>query len=427
LVFAAFLAQAPGQNGSLDPDFGKVPFDKWFSERETMRVRWSDTVDSPKLSFHQRLVATITVKVDGRDLQDRREGRLVYFVQITDAAGARYQNHGVVDLDKLENVKSIDVEYRPSAFVLPGEYQLATAIFSTATGEHSTRQSRFRVPPPKLDFLRDSWRNLPPVEFLGNQEPPDLWYLPNIAGRLQWASALAAPARLNVVLNIVAPPPSTTARQGESVELAALIPTLRSLAETGAPSLAERIKVLDLSRHRAVFNQDRGEIDWAKLKGALGQGNTASIDIGSLSDRHHDAQFFVREVRKLLTSASEQQPCALVVLSPPVTFESGEDLDPISLEALPACRAFYVRYRAPPPARQMGDIFGGMPGGRRTMGPRGGPMRPPPRAAQVVIDQLEQTLRPLNPRVFDVEAPEQMTRVFMEIERALASGGGARP
>jgi hypothetical protein len=55
-------------------------------------------------------------------------------------------------------------------------------------------------------------------------------------------------------------------------------------------------------------------------------------------------------------------------------------------------------------------------------------MRPPPREPQVVIDQLEQTLRPLNPRVFDVEAADQMTRVFIEIERALASGSNtARP
>jgi len=49
----------------------------------------------------------------------------------------------------------------------------------------------------------------------------------------------------------------------------------------------------------------------------------------------------------------------LVVLTKPVAFESGEDLEPVSLESLPACGVVYIRYRAPvqsasPFDRQMG-------------------------------------------------------------------------
>ena len=41
-----------------------------------------------------------------------------------------------------------------------------------------------------------------------------------------------------------------------------------------------------------------------------------------------------------------------------------------------------------------------------------------------VLDQLEATLKPLKPKVFDVETPEQMTRAFAEIEKALWASSG---
>jgi hypothetical protein len=39
------------------------------------------------------------------------------------------------------------------------------------------------------------------------------------------------------------------------------------------------------------------------------------------------------------------------------------------------------------------------------------------------FDQLEATLKPLSPKVFDVETPEQMTRAIAEIEKALLTSG----
>jgi hypothetical protein len=172
--------------------------------------------------------------------------------------------------------------------------------------------------------------------------------------------------------------------------------------------------LLDLARRRAVFNQDKvHDLDWPRLKAALGEANTASIDVHSLSERHHDAQFFVSQVRGLLRASEE--PCVLVVLTKPVAFESGEDLEPVSLESLPTCRVVYIRYRAPlQPVAPFGQQMGGRGRGARM----GGPMTRD-RPAQDVVDQLEATLKPLKPKVFDVETPEQTTRALAEIEKAL--------
>jgi hypothetical protein len=344
----AFVARPSGQCGTLDPAFQKIPFDQWLGEHQQARFRWTVSAPRAELSFHQRLMAPVEIRLDGRDLETRRgEGELVFFVQIMDRDGARYQDHGSIDLSKLdENIKAANLEYSQRAFFLPGEYRLAVAILDTATGEHSTRQTQFRVAPRQRDLLQDAWRDLPPVEFIGKAESPDSWYLPDIHGRLQWAASVHSPARVNVILNVAPSVPAPGSRRTQSGDLAALLPTLKVISQTGSSSLSERVELLDLARRRAVFDQsDVVVLDWPRLKASLGEANTSSIDVHSLSERHHDAQFFVSQVRKLLRTSEE--PCVLVVLTKPVAFESGEDLEPVSLESLPACSVVYIRYRAP--------------------------------------------------------------------------------
>jgi hypothetical protein len=343
----------------------------------------------------------------------------VFFVQVTDRDGVRYQDHGSIELSKLdENIKAANLEYSQPAFFLPGEYRLAVAILDTATGEHSTRQAQFRVA-PQHDPLPGEWRDLPPAEFIGNQESPDSWYLPDIHGRLQWAASLHSPARVNVILIVVPSVPAPGSRRTQTGDLAALLPTLKAISQTGSSSLSERVELLDLARRRAVFDQKEvHDLDWPLLKASLGEANTASIDVHSLSERHHEAQFFVSQVRSLLRASEE--PCVLVVLTKPVAFESGEDLEPISLESLPPCRVVYIRYRTP---LQPAAPFGRQMGGRGRSARMGDPMtrnRPP----EDVVDQLEATLKPLSPKVFDVGTPEQMTRALAEIEKALLTSDG---
>jgi hypothetical protein len=418
---AALVAQPPGQGGMLDPAFEKIPFDQWLGEHEQTRFRWTASVARAELSFHQRLMATVEIRLDGRDLETRRGlGELVFLVQITDRDGARYQDHGSIDLSKLdENIKAANLEYSQRAFFLPGDYRLAVAILDTATGEHSTRQTQFRVALRQRDLLPDAWRDLPPVEFIGKAESPDSWYLPDIQGRLRWATSVHSPARVNVILNVAPSVPTPGSRRIQSDDLAALLPTLKVISQTGSSSLSERVEVLDLARRRAVFDQnDVHALDWPRLKASFGEANTVSIDVHSLSERHHDAQFFISQVRNLLRTSEE--PCVLVVLTKPVAFESGEDLEAVSLESLPACSVVYIRYRAPV---QSVPSFDRQMGGRGRGARMGGPMtrnRPP----QDVIDQLEATLKPLSPKVFDVETPEQMTRALADIERVLLTADG---
>ncbi len=421
LLSAAFAGRVSGQREVLDPAFEKIPFDQWLGQRDQARFHWTASVPRAELSFHQRLMAKVEIRLDGRDLETRRgDGKLVFLVQITDRDGTRYQHDGGIELNKLdENIKAANLEYSQPAFCLPGDYRLAVAILDTATGEHSARQVQFHVAPMQHDFLPDAWRSLQPVEFIGNQQSPDSWFLPDIHGKLQWAASVHSPARINVILNVAPSAPASGARRTPAGGLEALLPTLKAISQTGSSSLSEHVELLDLPRRRVAFHQDDvRDLDWPRLKASLGEANTSSIDIHSLSDRHHDARFFVSQVRGLLEVSKE--PCVLVVLTTPVAFESGEDLEPVSLEGVAACHVVYIRYRAPVPSvSPVGEQMAGRGRGSRMGGP---PFRNRP--PEAVIDQLESTLKPLGPKVFDVQTPEQMERALADIEKALLSSAG---
>lgn len=442
LLLCAFLtADGAEQPGSLDPDFAKIPFDQWINEKEQTHFHWKAAMLHPELSFHQRMMSQLEIQVDGKDLQSRRgDGNLVFLVQITDRNETRYQTHSKVELSKLDpDIKAADLNYSHKMFLLPGEYRVAVAILYTATGEHSVRQLKLHVDTPENDLLKRAWRDLPAVEFQGKADSPDSWFLPDIQGRLQWAGAVRTAARVNILLN-VAPaamepeqwrpisrgmgrygtyPPSGTngsgpvrEHNGTSVEMAALIPTLKALTQTGSPSISENVALLDLSRRRTVFEQkDVRDLDWPRLKASLGQASTASIDVHALSDRTQDAQYFVSEVRRMVRAS--QNGCTLVVLTNPVSFEKGVDLEPISTEALPACHIFYIRYHTLIQHQYQNSAR--MIGRRGHMG--GGPLTTP--VEHEASDQLEGTLKPLGPKVHDVSMPDQLLKAFVEIEREL--------
>lgn len=417
LLGEAFATQVSAQRGSLDPAFDKVPFEQWLGERQEARFHWSVRVSRAELSFHQRLAATIDIRLDGQDLAARRrDGKLLLLIQIKDAEGTPYQEHGSIELSKLDaDAKDSYIDYSQPAFFVPGDYQLAVAILDSATGEHSSGQLRFRLASPPHEWLKEAWRALPAIEFIGNEASPESWYLPYIRGRLQWAAAVHSPARLNVILNVAPAVPGPGSHRVPSSDLAALLPSLKALSQTGSAALSERVALLDLSRRRTVFDQnDVHDLDWLPLKASLTQASTASIDVHSLADRHEDAQFFVSEVRRLLR-ASADKPCVLAVLTQPVSFDSGEDLEPVSLEALPPCRVFYIRYHV---AEQFVRPLPTQIRGRGRRGRLDGPMIGS-RQMEEAFDQLEATLKPLSPKVMDVETPEQVTKALAEIEKAL--------
>ena len=360
-------------------------------------------------------MARVEVQMDGAELARRRgKGQLVIFVRLTDAEGRPYQDHGSIDLEKIEEgIRNQNVTYAESAFVLPGDYRVAVAIFDTATGEHSAKQEKLHVPAPKNDPLPDAWRDLPPVELIPHAEPPDSWYLPTVAGRLHLPAETRRPVQIAVMVNLTPSERLSHSQQVPERNLGALLPALKVISQMAVRNGSLSVALLDLARRRVTFHQeDIHNLDWPALRDSLKEADAGTIDVKSLEDRHHKVEFFeaqvrgrIRPVAKEKSSGAAAPARVLIVLSNPVEFESGEDLQPIRLAPESDCRVFYIRYHphivppaVPPPA---------LARGRRQR-----PGLPPPAIRETQIDQLAPTLKPLGPQLFDVETPEQFRKAL---------------
>jgi hypothetical protein len=426
LCFYLILASThppAAQNQSLDPAFAKVPFDQWFSGGKQASFRWSAHIFPPRLSHHQRLLTMIRLQVDGADLAKRRgKGELLMLFQVKDAEGRRFQDHGIVDLEKLDqNIKSSDIIYTESVFVMPGDYHLALALYDTATGEHSVKAEKFHVPPLKNDPLPELWRDLPPVEVVPIADPPDGWFLPTLRGRLRAASNTQHPLVIDVIVNVTPTERLTGRRAFQDTNLGVLISPLRTIAEARPANASMNVELVDVARQRVLFRQDGFRIpDWERMKASLTPQMSATIDVQSLEDRRQDAAFLVREIEQRI-AGGDRSSTIVVVLSRPVSFESGQDLPPIEQSARSGTKVFYLRchsqwniqpgsaheYAAEAAASRRG-------GGMISRGPARLPL-------ETLPDQLAPLLDLFAPRLYDIESPEQFRKALATILAEISS------
>ena len=425
VALVAFLAVAAGQpvapRDALDPAFAQLPFDQWLAGGQQSRIDWSVSVSRPQLSAHQRLRAEVEIRLDGTELARRRgEGQLLILVQISDQQGRRYQNHVSMDLAKTEaGVSKQDVVSTFTAFVTPGDYRVVAALYDTASHEHCLRQVRLEVPPLKNDPLPGAWLDLPAVEYVPAADPPDSWYLPSLSGCLRLPLKPRSPVDIDLIVNLTPSESASHSAEMRSLNLSVLVPALKVISEVNGPGVRLNGELLDLSRQRVVFRQeDVHVLDWAAMRPALAPSQAATIDLQSLERHRQSAAFFVAEVARILAAKRDRPRRVLIVLSGPLTFGTRVDLDPIAIDPPADCRVFYIRYHsfqtspaARPPLERSSR--------RGQFGRWGQLSAQDPQALQ--FDQLASTLKPLAPRLFDVDSPEGFRKALASLLADLAN------
>lgn len=435
VISIAAFAQNPPTDSGPDPAFAAIPFDLWLAERDQAHFQWSARVSGGELDSSQRLRARVDIQVDGHELVKRRgRGELAFFVQFSDRDHHVFQSHRAIQLQKVtEAGAKSDFVYTQLALVVPGDYRVDLAILDTNTGEHATFQRALRVAPRKSDPLPDSWRDLPPVEFTEAGDPPEGWFQPHLNGRLHLPLETRRPVRIEVLLNAS---PSATGpgfRTGRvnNQSLGDLLPALKVISQVKVSNGTLNVSLLDITRRQVLFTQDHvdpggQELAWARLQPALGQANPNQIDVRDLADQVRNSQFFVEEVRRRMvgeaapgadSSARPSAGIALVVLSGPMEFASGDDLHPIQLAQRPPGRVFYIRYHAAPRSAPTAGQIPIRPNSKRS---RGLPEPPPELVLQEPLDRLGPLLKPLQPRVFDVYNSEQFRRALADLMKEIA-------
>ena len=420
IIGFTFASPMPAEEGWLDPEFDKVPFVQWLSGGQQTSLRWSERVLPVVLSVHQRLLSRLQVQLDGAEAAKRRgEGELVFYFQFTDAKGRIYQDHTSYDLEKVEKgLSSQDLICTESAFVLPGYYSVAMAIYDTATKEHTVKRDRLRVAPLKFDPLPDAWRGLPPVEFVEAVEAPDRWFAPSAHGKLNLPVAPRRPLEIEVVMNLTPSEGGSRLVGVQDRNLSFLFPVLKLIAQMDGPQVSLNVSLVDISRRRVIFHQeDARELDWESIKKSLSAAKSGSIDVKSLADRQHNAAFFIKEVVRRLTPREAPPGAAgparvVVVLSGPMTFDGYQDLDGLQLKLSPKAELFYIRLQ------NEAALPAGVVLERRRPRSAGSPYPPPgPQRPEMPVfrdpeDQLEPMMKGLEPHLFDVATAEQFRKVL---------------
>jgi hypothetical protein len=423
LAVSPLAAQSgSAQPGLADPIFSQVPFDQWLSGSDQSRMHWNVRVSEPELSPHQRLSAHVDVEVDGAELVRRRgKGQFLVLVQVNDEKGTAWQSHEEMDLEHVEDgMKASNLVFSHFFFVLPGDYSISIAIFATATAEHSVLKRKLHVSPLKNDPLPGALRDLPAVEIVRPEMPPDSWYLPAMRGKLRLAVETHEPVHVDLVVNLTPSERLAGSNRIQNRNLELLLPTTKVLSQVDWGDATFNLAWLDLSRRRVLYQQDNMHgLDWSKAAGSLAELNPGTIDVKSLEKRQFTAEFFLDEIRRRIGEAKGPAPRrtpVVIVLSSAVGFESGQEVHPIALDGATNARVFYIRYQAPP------QITLGQPAapvGRQRRRIQDGTL--PVRVNSVTpADRLEPLLKPLEPRLFDVTTTEQFRKALATILAEIA-------
>jgi len=389
-------------------------------------LRWSAEISASRLGVQQRLVVVLSVRIDGAEFVKRNiPGQVVVFLEIRDQDDRVFRTHRALHFDELKNAGALAaVSLDQYTFILPGDYQVAAAVYDAQSKEHVLKKMKLHVPELARDPLPGSWRNFPEVEFVTITEPPDGWFMPEISSRLSLPVQNARPVRVEVVVN-ESPTELATRRVGRTISrnMGNLIPALKALSQMEIRNGSIDVTLLDLERRKVSFNQEQvSKLDWPRLRAALLDNDPNQIDVHALENHEQNAQFFVSEVRKRLDSTESNgdvplgltaDPArVLIVLSGPMAFPKGQDLRPIEAAPEPGTRVFYIRYYPPRPNFQSEPQLEGMhPRGRLPPAPN----VPAPVRGGATEDSLARTLKPLAPRIFDVTTPTEFRAALAAI------------
>jgi len=404
----------------LDPAFAKAPIESWLTERDSAHFQWSVRTIGGELGHFQRLRTRVEVTVDGNEVARRQgHGELVVFVQFSDGDRRRYQAHGSISLEDANDAAAkSNFIYVQNALAMPGDYRVVVGILDTHSGDHAALERSLHVAPLKNDPLPDSWRGLPAVEFLEGVDPPDVWFQPQLTGRLHLPLETRRDTRLELLVNASpsALGPKYRTGQVNNRSIADVVPSLRVLSDLDLKPGTLNVSMFDLTRRQVLFTQDRinpnhEPLDWPRLRAALMEANPNKIDVHELNDQEQNPQFFVEEVRRRLTGGAA--PAALVILSGPMAFPHGADIRPIEFEGRPTGKVFYVRYH-PPPLRMAVASSQAYLGRRRGFGQSQTQME-----VQEPLDALEPLLKPLAPRVFEVYDAGQFRKALAELMKEI--------
>jgi hypothetical protein len=404
----AFLAIAIGaglamplsaEEPTTNSVFADAPFDKWAAQGNHQEVPWQVQTSADRLSFHQRLIATIQVQVPGPELLKRsHDEHITLLVEVRNGQGVSSRNFGLLDLDNLKpEMKRSDVEFSWQAFAVPGQYELSVALWDKKSGEHNFLRRLFHVDAYRNDPLPEMWRGLDAFEFWGTKrDGPDYMFHADIEGRPNLTLATRRSIEMEVLFDMT---PSAEVFRGSfgyyNHYLGAALPTFKVLNQINLRNGSRRAAAVDLVQRRIVFEQDDGkDLDWAVLRKTLSpDSGPGTVSVKDLQNKQQSPVYLRKEIVRRLKAGSEQankrreSPLhVFVLLGSPMDFYAFPKLPEIEIGDEKDCVIYYLQFEF----SQREGVTG-------------------------AIGNVEKMLKPLKIKSFEVRSADDVRRALAKI------------
>jgi hypothetical protein len=310
IFFSALPSISVAQTDQTKSLFQAVPFNQWVTEGPKEELPWRTRISSPELSLHQRMLVRFEVKLEGREVLKRCcDGRAVALLEIIDFRGQSFRNYTVenirqdrADLNQSVVVLSWDV------FLLPGDYQIAMALYYPGHAGHSLLLKKLVVSRPQNDPLPEAWHGLPTVEFCDPQpEGLDEFLLPHVEGQLNLRVNNQRPIRVEILENLTPYTAELRTPFWYQQRLRIFLPILKSLAQLKTRNGSLNLATMDFARSRLTFEQrdiPDGHLDLTRLKDSLAADATSRVDVHDMRKPDHYGKFFVQEISERLDTDS---------------------------------------------------------------------------------------------------------------------------
>jgi hypothetical protein len=399
LVLSCGIGLAQSQEPTVESVFADAPFNQWAAQGNHQEVPWQVQTSADRLSFHQRLIATIQVQVPGPELLKRsRDEHITLLVEVRNGQGMSSRNFGVLDLAELKpEMKRSDVEFSWQAFAVPGQYELSVALWDRKSGEHNFLRRLFHVDAYRNDPLPEMWRGLDAFEFWGTKrDGPDYMFHSDIESRPNLALATRRPIEMEVLFDMT---PSAEVFRGSygyyNHYLGAALPTFKVLNQINIKNGSRRAAALDLVQRHIVFEQDNGkDLDWAVLRKTLSpDSGPGTISVKDLKNKQQSPVYLREEIVRRLKAGSEhaartgEKPLRVfILLGSPIDFYTFPKLPEIETGEEQDCVVYYLQFEL-----TQGEGF------------RSG------------MSNVEKMLKPLKIRSFEVRSADDVRRALAKM------------
>ncbi|MCU1256298.1 MAG: hypothetical protein JWM83_2597, partial [Candidatus Angelobacter sp.] len=297
---------------TIDSVFADAPFAKWVAQGPRQDVPWQVHMSAGRLSFHQRLIATIQVEVPGPELLKRsHDEHITLLIEVRNGQGVSSRNYGLLELDNLKpEMKRSDVEFSWQAFAVPGQYEVSVALWDKKSGEHNFLLRLFHMDAYRNDPLPEMWRGLDAFEFWGTKrDGPDYMFHSDIEGRPSLTLATPRPIHMEVLLDLT---PSAEIFRGNygyyNRYLGAALPTFKLFNQINLSNGSRRAAAVELVQRHVVFEQNDGkDLEWAILRKPLSPDNGPGVvSVKDLQNKQQSPVYLRDEIVRRLKEGSDQ-------------------------------------------------------------------------------------------------------------------------